>query len=103
MGGGTDTADGERARLHQAAFVGDGRLLVIGGCAANSCDALQSSNEFYDIAQRRFRPAPPMRTARVSHATAALPGGGLLVVGGWTGRGATASTEISWWRAARPA
>lgn len=80
--------------VHQAALVGDGQLLVIGGCAANSCDALQSSSEFYDIAQRRFRPAPAMRTARVSHATAALPDGGLLVVGGWTGRGATASTEI---------
>lgn len=80
--------------VHQAAFVGDGRLLVIGGCAASSCEALQSSNEFYDIAQQRFQPAPPMRTARVSHATASLPNGGLLVVGGWTAGGATASTEI---------
>ncbi|WP_342117410.1 Kelch repeat-containing protein [Pseudoduganella sp. OTU4001] len=80
--------------VHQAALVGDGRLLVIGGCAANSCDSLQSSNEFYDIAQRRFRPGPAMRIARVSHSIAPLPDGGLLVVGGWSGRGATASTEI---------
>ena len=83
--------------------MGDGRLLVIGGCAANSCDALQSSNEFYDIAQRRFRPAPPMRTARVSHATAALPDGGLLLVGAWMRPCWRWAMGASWWRAARPA
>lgn len=85
---------GTARAVHQATLLNDGRLLVTGGCAANSCDALQTSNEFYDIAQRRFRPAPAMRTARVSHATVSLPDGGLLVVGGWTGSGATALTEI---------
>jgi hypothetical protein len=85
---------GTARAVHQVAALGNERLLVMGGCAANSCDALQSTTEFYDIAQRRFRAAPPMRTARVSHGAAPLPDGGLLVVGGWTGRGATASTEM---------
>jgi Galactose oxidase, central domain len=80
--------------VHQAVLLNDGRLLLIGGCAEASCEGLQRSAEWFDAASGRTRAAGNMNEPRVSHTAEALADGRVLVVGGWTGRSASASGEL---------
>jgi hypothetical protein len=69
---------------------GDGRVLVIGGFR-DGVGALASTEE-YTLASGSWTAGPVMRTARAAQATATLPDGRVLVAGGHSGAGATAST-----------
>jgi hypothetical protein len=83
----------ERA-AHQATLLKSGQVLITGGCAGHGCDRILTSVETYDPINRSFRSVAPMVTPRASHAAIGLPDGRVLVIGGWTGRGATARVEI---------
>lgn len=79
---------------HQATLLGNGQVLITGGCAGRGCDRILGSVELFDPRTRSFTTAAPMTTPRASHAAAALPDGRVLVTGGWTGQRAAASAEI---------
>lgn len=87
------TMSEERAS-HQATLLKTGRVLISGGCAGRGCDRIHASVELYDPDTQSFQSIAPMATPRASHAAAALPDGRVLVSGGWTGRGMTATAEI---------
>lgn len=81
---------------HQAVRLADGRLLLVGGCAAASCQAVQRSAELYDPARGRTQAVGEMTEPRVGHNAALLPGdpaGRVLVVGGWNGEAVSAGAE----------
>lgn len=79
---------------HQATLLETGQVLITGGCAGRGCDRILNLVELYDAEARSFTSVAPMTTARAGHVAAALPDGRVLVSGGWTGQGATASAEI---------
>jgi hypothetical protein len=83
----------ERA-AHQATLLKSGQVLVTGGCAGRGCDLYLDSVELFDPDTQSFQPGPPLSTPRAGHVAIALPDGRVLVAGGWTGQGATASAEI---------
>lgn len=83
----------ERA-AHQATPLEGGGVLVTGGCGEHGCSPIHASVERYDPATRTLRSAASMGTPRASHAAIALPDGRILVVGGWTGEGGTATAEV---------
>lgn len=83
----------ERA-AHQATPLPGGGILVTGGCGADGCAPIHASAEIHDPAAGTFRPAASMGTPRASHGAVALADGRVLVVGGWTGREATATAEV---------
>lgn len=83
----------ERA-AHQATVLETGQVLVTGGCAGQGCDRYHASVELFDPTTQSFQPAPPMSTPRAGHAAASLTDGRVLIVGGWTGQGASASAEV---------
>jgi hypothetical protein len=82
----------ERA-AHQATVLPDGRVLITGGCAGDGCTLFHSSTELYDPTSRSFQSAAPMTVPRASHTATLLQDGRVLVAGGCSERGATASAE----------
>ena len=78
---------------HTATPLPDGRVLVVGGYAAESTPPLATA-EIFDPVSGRWTTTAPLRVARGGHASARLGDGRVLVTGGWTGRGGTARTEI---------
>lgn len=81
--------------VHQAiALPGRGQVLLVGGCAGDSCSPVLGSAELFDPATRRFAPLGAMAVPRVSHGVAPLADGRILVVGGWDGRADQAATEL---------
>jgi N-acetylneuraminic acid mutarotase len=82
--------------LHTATLLPGGKLLVVGGCNSDTSECLNalSSVEVYDPNANSWTPVAPMNTARRSHTATLLPGGKVLVVGGWNGSAALASAEI---------
>ena len=79
---------------HQATLLGNGEVLVTGGCAGDHCGRTLASAELYDPATHRFHPAASMHLPRASHAAVRLPDGRVLVAGGWDGSGPTATAEV---------
>ncbi|WP_426367958.1 Kelch repeat-containing protein [Streptomyces sp. E-08] len=77
---------------HSATLLPDGRVLVAGGTAARSPDSERSlvSAEVFDPESGRWSPTAPMLDARSFHPAVALPGGAVLVAGGW------AATRRDW-------
>jgi Kelch motif/Galactose oxidase, central domain len=86
--------DAPRA-VHTATLLPSGEVLVVGGCTLDSCelDTRGATTELFDPRTGRFRAGPRLSTPRDGHAAAALRGGGVLVAGGWTPAGATATAE----------
>lgn len=82
----------ERA-AHQAIRLPAG-VLITGGCGGHSCETVYRSVEMFDPESRSFRTAPSMAVPRASHASARLSDGRVLIVGGWTGAGSTATAEV---------
>ncbi|MGW6946698.1 Kelch repeat-containing protein [Streptomyces xanthophaeus] len=70
---------------HSATRLPDGRVLVAGGTAPRSpgSETSLSSAEVFDPSSGRWAPTGPMLDARAFHPAVALPGGGVLVAGGW--------------------
>lgn len=81
---------------HSAVALADGRVLLIGGCVRESCEAGPDSStvDAFDPKSKRFRRAGELLSPRVSTTTAMLPGGRVLIAGGWAGSSVTGSTEI---------
>jgi hypothetical protein len=79
---------------HQATALATGQVLVTGGCTTRGCDVRTAAVERYDPRTRAFRPAAPMRVARVSHTATRLPDGRVLVAGGLAPDGPTATAEV---------
>lgn len=81
---------------HQLIAAGEGRLLAIGGCVQAGCEAGPASATVDIIA------APDMRVIatgrllapRIQPSAAALPGGKVLILGGWVDGRVSAATEI---------
>lgn len=71
---------------HTATLLPSGEVLVVGGCAVDSCelDARGATSEVFNPRTSRFRQGPRLAAPRDGHAAALLPGGHVLVVGGWT-------------------
>ncbi|MGD0861868.1 MAG: kelch repeat-containing protein [Candidatus Limnocylindrales bacterium] len=64
------------------AVLADGRMLVIGGSSGPSSSAALASVEIFDPRLDKWAAARPMLQARAYPATAVLPDGSVLVVGG---------------------
>lgn len=81
---------------HTATLLADGTVLVAGGCSVNGCelDARAGSTELYDPRSRSFRAGPRLSRWRVSHAAVRLPGGRVLVFGGWSRNGLARTAEL---------
>lgn len=78
---------------HQVSALGSGHWLVSGGCSGAGCSPVERSAERFDVSTGRFSAVEPMAVARVGHFALALDKGQVLVAGGWTGQGTTASAE----------
>jgi len=79
---------------HQSTALGNGQVLVSGGCAQRGCKIIHRSAELFNPSNNSFSAAGKMTEPRVSHAATQLPDGSVLIVGGWNGREAITSAEI---------
>ena len=79
---------------HSATRLADGRVLLAGGCAAVGCEeGISGDAILFDPAANAFVPTGKLRQARVGHRAIALADGSVLLIGGWTADGVTASVE----------
>ena len=76
----------EARAVHTATGLGDGRVLLAGGCATAGCSTATRATELFD--GRRFVAGPRLATARDGHTASPLPGGGVLLAGGFEREGA---------------
>lgn len=83
---------GQRA-AHTATDLGDGSVLVAGGCDVDGCSTASASAMLVSAAG--VRATAPLRQARDAHTATALPDRRVLVAGGFAGEGegALASAE----------
>jgi hypothetical protein len=78
--------------FHTATLLPDGRVLVVGGEAANG--AYLESTELYDPTTNRWGFAGPLSGPRGFHTASLLADGRVLVTGGWGAGDAYSSAEI---------
>ena len=83
----------ERA-AHQATLLTNGQVLITGGCPGQNCHPFLRSVEMFDPTKRTFRSAALMLVPRASHSATLLQDGRVLVAGGCSTNGATASAEV---------
>jgi hypothetical protein len=104
VAGGVAATDSDRIRpladmpsaraAHSATRLPDGRVLLAGGCRADGCEeGMAGDAVLFDPARDAFEPAGSLQQARVGHRAVALADGSVLLMGGWSGTGATASVE----------
>ncbi len=79
---------------YASAALPSGEVLVAGGCSQAGCIATSGTAEVYDLATEAFTPVGPLSSPRAFAATAPLPGGDVLVVGGCDPTGCYASAEV---------
>jgi Kelch motif/Galactose oxidase, central domain len=83
---------------HTATALPNGQVLVTGGCTRSGCEGPEDGRraEVFDPGTGRFVPAGEMTTSRVGHTATALPGGRVLLAGGYSGEGTAplATTEL---------
>lgn len=75
--------------VHHATALGDGLVLVTGGCTEPGCggfDAARAS-EIFDPSAASFLPGPTMLEPRASGTATLLPDGRVLLTGGYPGEG----------------
>jgi hypothetical protein len=79
---------------HTATVLADGRILIVGGFAAEGTAPIAAA-EVFDAATGTFRPAGTLHVGRGGHTATLLPDGRVLIAGGWTGpREYTAGVEL---------
>jgi hypothetical protein len=79
--------------FHAAEALGDGRLLVAGGCTNSDCSTTTDSLQLWTFADG-FDDGPPLALARGGLASARLGDGRVLVAGGCWSSGCTAISEL---------
>lgn len=84
---------GARA-AHSATRLGDGRVLVAGGCRSDGCEeGLSTDALLFDPATGEFATTGSPKLPRAGHRAVPLKDGSVLLIGGWTRDGVTASIE----------
>src|SRR6185503_13525661 len=81
---------------HTATLLDDGRVLIAGGCAIQSCERgpMSAATELFDPATSRFSEGPRMTAERNGgHTATRLRDGRVLLAGGW-GASPTISAEL---------
>jgi Kelch motif len=82
--------------VHTATRLGDGRVLVVGGCSARGCEldaGAAAIAEIYDPTRNRFGATGRLSEWRDDHTATRLPDRRVLVTGGWGERGVLATSE----------
>ncbi len=81
---------------HTATALGNGRVLLAGGCVTDGCGTATDTTEVYDARTSRFTPGPALTGPRDGHTATRLRDGRVLLAGGFAGegRGALATAEI---------
>lgn len=81
---------------HQLIAVEEGRLLAIGGCVRAGCEAGPASAtvDIIDARSMELVGSGQLLAERIQPSVAALPGGRVLVFGGWVDGRVSATTEI---------
>ena len=82
---------------HSATLLGDGRVLIAGGCqsfAAGACTTALSSTEIYHPAADSFAPGPSLLHARFGHDAILRGDGTVLLVGGRSESGGALPAEV---------
>lgn len=74
----------------------DGKILAIGGCVVDGCQAGAASGtvDVFSPDGQRLLSTGSLLARRLGPQAAALPDGRVLVLGGWVGASASATTEI---------
>lgn len=96
-GAGTEDVQLSTPRAAHASIVlDDGRVLLIGGCVRDGCEAGPNSAtvDIFDPGSRTITEAGRLIGIRVSAKAARLPDGRVLIVGGWEAGEASADAEI---------
>ena len=78
-----------RARAaHTATLLGDGRVLIVGGCTPDGCTTAEGSpgTEYY-VPGRGFTAGPDLVQPRQGHTATLLSDGRVLIAGGWAREG----------------
>ena len=84
---------GARA-VHSATRLGDGRVLIVGGCRSDGCEeGLSGDALLFDPATGKFTTTGAPKLPRAGHRAVPLKDGSVLLIGGWTRDGVTASIE----------
>jgi N-acetylneuraminic acid mutarotase len=94
---GTWTLTGSMSTLRYyftATLLGTGKVLVTGGCSQVDCGAVTAVSELYDPATGQWSKTGSLGTARDLHTATLLANGRVLVAGGFTTSGASASAEV---------
>ena len=80
---------------HSAAALPDGRVLLIGGCVAESCEAGPDSStvDAFDPRTGNFSRAGSLLQPRVGTTAVPLGDGRVFIAGGWSGSQVTPATE----------
>jgi N-acetylneuraminic acid mutarotase len=77
-----------------ATLLGTGKVLVTGGCSQTNCGAVTAVSELYDPATGQWSRTGSLATARDLQTATLLANGNVLVAGGFTTSGASASAEL---------
>jgi len=84
----------EARAAHSATELLDGRILLAGGCTDDGCDqSISGTAVIFDAKSRKFTPTGRLITPRVGQRSIRLRDGSVLLIGGWTADGVTASIE----------
>ncbi|WNG30488.1 kelch-like protein [Cystobacter fuscus] len=79
---------------HTAALLPNGKVLVMGGYRDENLGTLLATAELYDPATGTWSATGPMSRGRHFHTATLLPGGKVLVTGGYTGSEFTPTAEL---------
>jgi Kelch motif/Galactose oxidase, central domain len=82
--------------VHTATLLGDGRVLVVGGCSTDGCElepGAAARAEIYDPKRGAFTLGGRLGTWRDDHTATRLRDGRVLVAGGWGEGGVLSTTE----------
>jgi len=81
---------------HSVAALPDGRVLLIGGCVSESCEAGPDSAtvDAFDPVTRRFLRVGILAGPRISAAAIPMLTEGILIAGGWAGRSVSNQVEM---------